>query len=439
MTMGRRLMVYAGSLLIAVVLLELLSLALFGRLTGQKFDYAILKHRREERIRAIEEKLKPSPDLKALYTFHPYVGYAGRIGAHPWGDSQPPFNNYGLLSIPGYPYPYKKHSGKLVIAVLGGSVAEIFANTGEEPLNRFLREADPRFDKRVVLIGLATGGYKEPQQLFNLEYALLSGFEFDAVLNLDGFNELALASENARQGINPIFPSGHHMGLMAKLTQTSLDFGTVDRLSQYYGQYKSELGLLRSLNRRPFRYSVFLNLVGERWTVRNQAKLKELEYQLSIESQQGIDPAFRGPALGGPQPVMEYEVVAKIWQQSSRMLHAVCERYKLPYIHVLQPNQYVEGSKPLTEREKSVAVNPQNVWGIHARKGYKYLVEQGSVLRKDGIAFYDFTMVFKDSSEDLYLDDCCHFGPKGVEIVAKQLVPVLRTHLEGFKVGRSGG
>jgi len=431
-------MVYTLSLSIAAVLLELVSFALFGRLAGQGFDYAVIKQRREERIRTIEEKLKPSPDLKALYTFHPYVGYTGRIGAHPWGDSKPPFNNYGMLSIRGYPYPYKRQSGELVIAVLGGSVAEIFANTGEEALNRFLREADPSFDKRVVLIGLATGGYKEPQQLFNLEYALLSGFEFDAVLNLDGFNELALASENARQGINPIFPSGHHIGLMAKLTQTSLDSATVDRLSQYYGRYKSELALLALVDRRPFRYSVFLNLVGERWTARNQAKLKELEYQLSIESQQGIDPAFRGPALEGSPTAQEYEIVARIWQQSSRMLHAVCERHKLPYIHVLQPNQYIEGSKPLTEKEKSVAVNPQNVWGIHARKGYKYLVEQGNLLRKDGIAFYDFTMVFKDSSEDLYLDDCCHFGPLGVEIVAKRLAPVLRAHVEGFKVGRSG-
>ena len=48
---------------------------------------------------------------------------------------------------------------------------------------------------------------KQPQQLIQLETAILNGFEFDAVINLDGFSDLAIAVSNQNFGANPIYPS----------------------------------------------------------------------------------------------------------------------------------------------------------------------------------------------------------------------------------------
>ncbi len=113
-----------------------------------------------------------------------------------------------MASVSKRNYPYKKKPDEFVVAVLGGSVAEIFANTGEKYINHYMKSLYG-INKNIILINLATGGYKQPQQLFHLQYAVLSGFEFDAVLNIDGFNDLVLASVNLDQGVHPVFPSGY--------------------------------------------------------------------------------------------------------------------------------------------------------------------------------------------------------------------------------------
>ena len=451
----RDLITYGTSLLLSLTLLECVSFIFFEKLTGSSFDRTALMQKRAERITKLHQTVLTGGDQTLLYQFHPYVGYVGRAGVYPWGPSQPPFNAYGMLSVPDHPYPYKKRPQEFVIGVLGGSVADIFSNLGQDALNRALQEEWPGFNRQVVLINLATGGFKQPQQLFHLEYALLSGFEFDLVLNLDGFNELALASENIRQGINPIFPSGQHMGLMARFSETLPDPQLVEDLSQYYRLHMHEISLLSFLSKTPFRYSVFLNLVGERWTARNQIWIKNFEYEMTVKSQQSIITlqlhdvvtgsehplkvqsqelgrlsSFLGPRLDNVSAKNEHMIAASIWQHSSRMLHAVSRSQGLPYIHILQPNQYVEGSKPLTEKEKAVAINPKNPWSVHARDGYKYLVRFGKQLQQDGIAFYDLTMVFKEHTEDLYQDECCHFGQKGVDIIAEQVANILRSHLK---------
>jgi len=43
-------------------------------------------------------------------------------------------------------------------------------------------------------------GYKQPQQLLVLSYFLSIGQPFDMVMNIDGFNEVALGGINDRYG-----------------------------------------------------------------------------------------------------------------------------------------------------------------------------------------------------------------------------------------------
>jgi hypothetical protein len=63
--------------------------------------------------------------------------------------------------------------------------------------------------KEIVILSLATGGYKQPQQLMALTYLLALGAHFDLVINVDGFNEVALpAAENVPQGYSPYYPRG---------------------------------------------------------------------------------------------------------------------------------------------------------------------------------------------------------------------------------------
>jgi hypothetical protein len=57
----------------------------------------------------------------------------------------------------------------------------------------------------------AIGGYKQPQQLMALNYFTALGGEFDVLVNVDGFNEVALPPlENIPQ-TNPFCPRQWHL------------------------------------------------------------------------------------------------------------------------------------------------------------------------------------------------------------------------------------
>ncbi len=418
---------------VALVLAELVSLALFKPLTGVAFDYDTLAERRQQRLAALRQRIHGTSAQQGLYSFHPYLGYTGRPGAHPRGERMPPFNDWGMLSIAGHPYPYQRQENDFVVGVLGGSVAEIFANNASGFLERHLRDVDPSFgDRNLVLVSLAVSGYKAPQQLFALEYALLAGFELDLVLNLDGFNDLVLTVENLERGIHPLYPNGYHFGFMSKSIETNLDARTVELLAEIHGSQKRALRLLTLLEKAPFRYSACLNLFGERWAEQQSVRSTALFYQLVQESQRTMAQEFKGPGVDASALDAD-RLAVDLWRRTSELIHAVCRRSGIPYVHALQPNQYLEGSKPLSSREREIAINPENPWGRTARRAYPLLVEAGGDLRRGGVPLYDMTRVFTDVEEDVYVDDCCHFGALGNDLLAQGIAEAVARELSATR------
>lgn len=371
-----------------------------------------------------------------LYDFHPYVGFAGRPGARPWEGDPTPFNAFGLLSVPGHAYPYARKPGDYVIAVLGGSVAEIFANTMETDLGAALAEADPAFrGRRVVMLSLALGGFKQPQQLFMLESMLLEGFAFDLVLNIDGFNDLALAVDNASHGIHPLYPSGSHAGQMAAAVGTRADPRAIRAMAAVLDAYARERRVLQLVEAVPLRHSVFLNAFGARYAQLSAARIGRMQADLAEAAQAGLPPAFRGPP--GPEGDAAVDAAVAAWRDASAMIDAVCRERGLPYVHVLQPNQYVEGSKPLSARERAVAIEAGHPWGLAARRHYGRLREAGAELRVRGVAFHDLTQVFVAVTDDLYVDNCCHFNHTGNQILARAIAPAIAA--KAREAGEAGG
>ena len=411
-------------LLASYFLLEICSWLFFGSLTKQAFEVEALSLRRELRIAELEEKLNPKSSSNMLFRFHPFLGYSGVPGSHPWGKAGPPFNDYGMLSVPNHSYPYEKREGDLVIAILGGSVAEIFANQAESHFQRFAEE-EHDFHGRIVFINLSTGGYKQPQQLFHLQLALLSGFQFDVVLNFDGFNDLALARQNLSLGVNPLYPSIQHFALMAKLSDAP-DRRTVKALNTFYQLLEREISLLRLNDSTPFRYSPFFSLISEIGSKRSKSEIGRTQFRMSTNAQTAIASSFSGPPLANTSS----ETPVIVWQEASRQMNAIANQVGLTYVHALQPNQYFEGSKPLSKLEKEIAYNPEHPWGKIIKSDYATMKKAGQALLDEGIPFYDLTGVFEGNTEDLYVDDCCHVGMRGNEILAQALAEiVLEEHL----------
>jgi hypothetical protein len=120
-----------------------------------------------------------------------------------------------------------------------------------------------------------------------------------------------------------------------------------------------------------------------------------------------------------------YAYLARVWKNSSLQMKFLCETNGIAYDHFLQPNQYVEGSKPMTPRELRLIANPEQ-YGRAVVLGYPHLRQEGEELGKAGVRFHDLTMVFKDVGDPLYNDGCCHLNADGYRRIARAIGESIR-------------
>ena len=114
-----------------------------------------------------------------------------------------------------------------------------------------------------------------------------------------------------------------------------------------------------------------------------------------------------------------------VWERASLQMHQACRARGVPYLHPLQPNQYVPGSKPLDAQERANAYREgglqQNVaWG------YPLLFDAIPRIEAGGIEFHDLTRIFVDRQEPIYVDVCCHYNRAGNVVLARSIVEQLR-------------
>ena len=104
-------------------------------------------------------------------------------------------------------------------------------------------------------------------------------------------------------------------------------------------------------------------------------------------------------------------------------MHQLCRANGTLYLHVLQPNQYVPDSKPLTEFEKEKCIDPGGSVDMTVKALFPRLIEQGRKMGADGLAFSDQTQVFSAVTESLYVDPWCHFNEEGNRLLCEAIVP----------------
>jgi len=303
------------------------------------------------------------------------------------------------------------------LMIVGGSVAARMCQTATMTLVESLH-ADPRIgDRRVQPIFYPTGGYKQPQQLNLVAYALNLGFEPDAVINIDGFNELALSNYNARHASHPMHPSLGHWGHLIQggaLDRESIDFLVGMRQAQRGARQLADLaqgwGLQRSAVLGRFALSRL-----ERLQEQYASDYERYVVHLSTTRE---NPTRRGPDYAAD---LKHVLAAAVrnWKESSRSLSALCAARGIHYVHALQPTLFDEGSKPLTEAEIATG-KAQDGWVEAVREGYPRLRKTGERLRAKGVNFVDCSMLFADVKEDLYVD-ACHFNEAGSRLLASEI------------------
>ena len=334
---------------------------------------------------------------------HPYLGFVH----DPTVDEDLKASPFGISDVD----PVQKRSpGKVIVGFFGGSFAEDVAYTAA---GKMIEELTPLYPgKDIVVVKGAMGGYKQPQQLMAYNYFSALGGEFDIIVNLDGFNEIVLPAVENMPSTSPYFPRQWNMRLKmvpdAALLSTIGEIKFLDTASQKW---------LNVFAHTPLRYSVTMNVIwwaGERFLYNRATTRRASLPSLAARSNEF---ASSGPPTHFKDDAEMYASLAGVWEESSYQMHALAASKGARYFHFLQPNQYIEGSKPMTPAEREIAIG-EGPYAKIVQTNYPLLQTLGKDLQARGVAFVDLTMIFKDNRAVLYGDNCCHVNSAGADLVA---------------------
>ena len=218
--MKAKLAALAIGVVMTFVVFELFSAGWYALTQGGLFYTA-------EKAPPVSVAREVAPGESTKHRLHPYFGFV-KIS-----DAERDINNHGFPAAP-YDYPFvKQNENQVVIGVFGGSVAAGFVGAGQERLVERLKQSPSFKDKEIVLLNFAQGGYKQPQQLLILSYYLVVGQKLDMVINLDGFNEVALSSRNYGNNLDISMPSTDHiLPLVNLIDQTTLTDEQIEALAR---------------------------------------------------------------------------------------------------------------------------------------------------------------------------------------------------------------
>jgi hypothetical protein len=324
-------------------------------------------------------------------------------------------------------------ANSLIIGVFGGSFAVGTVQSGADDIRRQLRR-DARFeDTEIIVQAIALGGYKQPQQLLSLSYLLSLGAQFDVVVNLDGFNEVAVAPAEYGGVVNPVYPRGwaSRIGNPFDPTNIRLAGGLVmidDAIVAWARVFSSA----------PLNFNILANLI---WRYRHismfqqRAELATQLQQRVAQSEEEFDYVRAGPKVDFRSDDEMYREMARIWQRASLQMHHVCRQNGIEYIHFLQPNQYVPDSKRLTRKELEVAYDVNHPYREGVLQGYPLLVEHGTALKELGVGFRDLTGAFSEFEGSLYSDTCCHVTADGYGIIGTMIGDAVRDRIAEADTG----
>lgn len=357
---------------------------------------------------------------------HPYQGAVTRP-TEPGRRSPEDDGFVGSFGFHGIDSPVRKRSeDRLIVAVTGGSVARQMVEDAGSVLRDMLARHPDYQDRAVRILPLAVDGYKQPQQLTTLTYLMSLGAEFDIVINLDGLNEVALpVMDNVPAGVFAAFP--RQWGTLIR----SMDSLEIKRQAGYvtYLRFRRRDQARWFESIPPYRSPAALLIWKQlddrvaRQIYREQRRLAEL-----------LEARGNDPAMGPPQSFADradaYAYCADIWFRSSLVMHRLCSSNGARYFHFLQPNQYVDGSKPMEEAERQVSISRRSPFADPVRRAYPLLVDRGRTLNRHGVAFTDLRQVYSQLSEAVYVDDCCHVNAVGSRILARAIGRAVLAALE---------
>lgn len=399
-------------------LLELGAFAAVWGLDKAKPSHGSLLDRAGEvaQIEGIEQQATNTKD----HIRHPYMAFVPKPARRAPGTQLLTLSS-DTLAQPDSPL-YDEDA--LVVGISGGSVAAGVFNKGGRAFLKRLQTHPQLKGRKVYLFSFAVAGLKQPQQAVGFTYLMAAGVRFDAMVNLDGFNEIALTTDpGLKQGGYPAYP--YQWASRMAITGSARELaGEMSYLSRTRAE--SAAAYLACPARWSWMRKLAWVMADRQLHARHERTLEALKAEVAAED----DPMAKFELLGPGRPERSHAELqtelAAIWERGSRALRDLCAASDIPYVHALQPNQFDAAFvKPMGAKERKIAYRENGLWAKAARSGYPRLREAAERLAADGIEVLDLKEIFADIEDPLIVDNCCHFNAAGNAAIAEALADAL--------------
>ncbi|MEG5036819.1 hypothetical protein [Microcoleus sp. AT3-D2] len=413
------LIIIAVNLAIAFICLEALSLA-FYFINQKQFFYTRTKAK--EKVVEDIERIGIRLDESIVERLHPLFGYVLKQGAFTNEKLKLKVNKHGFFSL--YEYPFiKANKNQVIIGVFGGSVANNFVV--DEYINRRLSnklKAYPEFaNKEIFVLNFGNGGYKQPQQLLVLNYFLALGQELDLVINIDGFNEVALSNLNNKAQVEIGMPSVQHIQPLTGLANNNLSpeaMSSIVQINENKKQLKAGIDKLQTCQ-LALCHAVTSLQVKQLVNNYQQAVVKydsQLKPSNPDTANSGI--VYIPKADFVLQDAAAFDKMASMWYESSIGMNQILSSRKIKYFHFIQPNQYYPTKRAFTAKENEIAIDQKSPYIEGVKKGYPVLLSKVGDLQKAGVNVFSAVNILDNTKETVYKDACCHYNSVGDEVLA---------------------
>lgn len=365
------------------------------------------------------------------------LGTAGSVVLHPFlgyvldaSKSVGTVNSHGFRGegeyFPDGPFDF-------TVMLTGGSTAEHLFAWSEGVLREEISKIPRLAGQRIHIVSGGVFGWKQPQQLLAVAYYLAQGGQIDLLINLDGYNEVVNSTAQNEYARGTIYPAYPHPGIWRALTTGLGDPAVLAPAGEVLVLRRLRRSLAGGFGRWMWSNTATalwyaLDLRLETQIAHSNAELARLE-----DERTGLGAYYRTGPLDAVPAREALDFTSGLWAASSRQLQVLGLGNGFDYFHFLQPNIFIDGSKPLSEVELRLHSEQEDGYAEsvrYAKRGQSRLQELGAELIEEGIRFHDFTRVFSEVEETLYIDNCCHFNEHGNHLLARRIVDVIREGLE---------
>ena len=239
------------------------------------------------------------------------------------------------------------------------------------------------------------------------------------VINIDGFNEVALSNLNNQGQIDVNMPSIQHVRPLADLTDSDLSAmrSMINIIELKYRLLTGIKNLEKCSLATCYGFIFF--------KVRNvfnsyQQEIAKYNRKIFAKSRQlGTKDTLvfftKTPEILSDD--LAFSKIAFTWQNSSLNMHHILADKNIEYFHVIQPNQYYQTKRIFTQDEKNIAITPNHPYSFGVVKGYPLLLSKAEDLKKQGVNVFSALEVLDKEPGLVYRDACCHYNERGQAIL----------------------